>query len=96
MLIAFINPSAPLYHSMYYQYTLHVLLCPKAHSSVEKASLIGLVKMRLLPCDEKLSLRGEVLQQAVDKDRENGLIPFFVRPNVRVLFYFDQRTNPKP
>lgn len=51
----------------------------QAHSSVEKAGLIGLVKMRFLPSDDKLSLRGETLQKAVDEDLSSGLIPFYVR-----------------
>ena len=50
----------------------------QAHSSVEKAGLIGLVKMRLLPCDDDLSLRGDTLQEAIDRDRKDGLIPFYV------------------
>ncbi|XP_046585373.1 histidine decarboxylase-like [Haliotis rubra] len=50
----------------------------QAHSSVEKAGLIGLVKMRLLPSDDNLSLRGDVLQEAIDRDRDEGLIPFFL------------------
>jgi glutamate/tyrosine decarboxylase-like PLP-dependent enzyme len=50
----------------------------QAHSSVEKAGLIGLVKMRLLPCDDKLSLRGDTLRDAIKRDKELGLIPFFV------------------
>ncbi|XP_046350284.1 histidine decarboxylase-like isoform X1 [Haliotis rufescens] len=50
----------------------------QAHSSVEKAGLIGLVKMRLLPSDDNLSLRGDILQEAIDRDRDEGLIPFFL------------------
>ncbi|XP_041356039.1 histidine decarboxylase-like isoform X2 [Gigantopelta aegis] len=50
----------------------------QAHSSVEKAGLIGLVKMRLLPTDNNLSLRGDTLQEAIDRDREDGLIPFYL------------------
>ncbi|XP_025080635.1 histidine decarboxylase-like [Pomacea canaliculata] len=50
----------------------------QAHSSVEKACLIGLVKLRFLPSDEKLSLRGETLREAIEKDREEGLIPFYL------------------
>ncbi len=34
--------------------------------------------MRLLPCDDDLSLRGETLQEALDQDRKEGLIPFYV------------------
>ena len=51
----------------------------QAHSSVEKAGLIGLVKMRLLMSDEELSLRGKVLRDAVADDKQRGLIPFYVR-----------------
>ncbi|XP_060593010.1 histidine decarboxylase-like [Ruditapes philippinarum] len=50
----------------------------QAHSSVEKAGLIGLVKMRFLPSDEHLSLRGDTLQRAVDEDLAAGLIPFYL------------------
>ncbi|CAF0837836.1 unnamed protein product [Didymodactylos carnosus] len=50
----------------------------QAHSSVEKACLIGLVKLNLVPSDEKLSLRGSGLRQAIAKDKENGLIPFYL------------------
>ncbi|GFU62127.1 histidine decarboxylase [Nephila pilipes] len=50
----------------------------QAHSSVEKAGLIGLVKMRYLESDSDLSMRGETLMAAIRRDREKGLIPFFV------------------
>ncbi|XP_074661567.1 aromatic-L-amino-acid decarboxylase-like [Tubulanus polymorphus] len=50
----------------------------QAHSSVEKCGIIGLVRMRLLPTDEKLALRGKTLREAIISDREEGLIPFFV------------------
>ncbi|KAG8194084.1 hypothetical protein JTE90_003028 [Oedothorax gibbosus] len=50
----------------------------QAHSSVEKAGLIGLVKMRYLETDRDLSMRGETLAAAIKRDREKGLIPFFV------------------
>ncbi|CAG5133343.1 unnamed protein product [Candidula unifasciata] len=50
----------------------------QAHSSVEKAGLIGLVKMRFLHSDDNLSLRGDSLQEAITADRESGLIPFYV------------------
>jgi glutamate/tyrosine decarboxylase-like PLP-dependent enzyme len=50
----------------------------QAHSSVEKACLIGLVKLNLVPSDDKLRLRGNALRQAIAKDKENGLIPFYV------------------
>ena len=50
----------------------------QAHSSVEKGSLIGLVKLRLLDTDDQLSLRGNVFGEAVKEDIENGFIPFYV------------------
>lgn len=61
--------------------TLGKLVCyanQQAHSSVERAGLLGAVQMRLLPPDEKLSLRGHVLEAAITEDRAKGLIPFFL------------------
>ncbi|XP_059179396.1 aromatic-L-amino-acid decarboxylase-like isoform X2 [Physella acuta] len=53
--------------------------CSKlAHSCVEKAGMIGFVKMRHLDVDEKFSLRGHVLEDAIEEDKKLGLIPFFV------------------
>ncbi|XP_052870524.1 histidine decarboxylase-like, partial [Anopheles cruzii] len=48
-----------------------------AHSSVEKAALIGLVRMRFIEPDERLSLRGAPLQEAIEEDIQQGLIPFW-------------------
>ncbi|XP_066130269.1 histidine decarboxylase [Saccopteryx bilineata] len=50
----------------------------QAHSSVEKAGLISLVKMKFLPVDDSFSLRGEALQKAMEEDKERGLVPVFV------------------
>lgn len=50
----------------------------QAHSSVEKAALIGLVRMRYIESDEKLSLRGDTLCKAIDEDIKLGFIPFWV------------------
>ncbi|KAJ8924142.1 hypothetical protein NQ315_006926 [Exocentrus adspersus] len=50
----------------------------QAHSSVEKAALIGLVTLRYIETDENFSMRGQDLLKAVKEDRENGLIPFWV------------------
>ncbi|XP_067999816.1 histidine decarboxylase isoform X3 [Melanerpes formicivorus] len=50
----------------------------QAHSSVEKAGLISLVKMKFLPVDENFSLRGETLKKAIAEDRQKGLVPVFV------------------
>ncbi|EFN88410.1 histidine decarboxylase [Harpegnathos saltator] len=50
----------------------------QAHSSVEKAGLIGLVRMRYIESDDDLSMRGEALLEALTRDRAEGLLPFFV------------------
>lgn len=50
----------------------------ESNSSVEKAGLIASVKMRLLPTDENGSLRGSVLEEAINGDKAQGLIPFCV------------------
>lgn len=58
----------------------------QAHSSLQKAALIGLVKMHYVESDDDLSMRGPRLLQAIRKDREIGLIPFWVRNVIFVLF----------
>ncbi|XP_071384855.1 histidine decarboxylase [Centroberyx affinis] len=50
----------------------------QAHSSVEKAGLISLVKIRFLPTDEQFSLRGDALKEAIQEDRRRGLVPFML------------------
>ncbi|NWR29771.1 DCHS decarboxylase, partial [Tachuris rubrigastra] len=50
----------------------------QAHSSVEKAGLISLVKIKFLPVDENFSLRGETLKKAIAEDRKKGFVPVFV------------------
>ncbi|KAF7656348.1 hypothetical protein LDENG_00042710 [Lucifuga dentata] len=50
----------------------------QAHSSVEKAGLISLVKIRFLPTDEHFSLRGDTLKQAIQEDSKRGLVPFML------------------
>ncbi|VDK43167.1 unnamed protein product [Anisakis simplex] len=56
-----------------------VAYCSKeAHSSVEKACMIAMVKLRILETDSKFRLRGETLRIAIQEDRNLGLIPFFV------------------
>lgn len=53
----------------------------KSHSSVERAALIGGVKMRMVPSDSSYALRGDALKKMVDEDKAAGLIPFYVRPH---------------
>lgn len=50
----------------------------EAHSCVEKAAMISLVKLRVLEPDEKGSLRGKRLESAIREDVASGLVPFFV------------------
>jgi len=57
-------------------------ICLQAHSSVEKAGLIGLVKMRFIESDDSLSLRGAQVMEAIATDKKQNLIPFFVSISV--------------
>ncbi|XP_067942538.1 aromatic-L-amino-acid decarboxylase-like [Watersipora subatra] len=50
----------------------------QAHSSVEKASLIGLVKLRLLPTDDEHRLKPDSLKECILNDRKQGLVPFYL------------------
>lgn len=53
--------------------------CSKeAHSCVEKAAMIGLIRMRALDTDEHHSLRGDTLRKAIEADMAAGLEPFIV------------------
>jgi aromatic-L-amino-acid decarboxylase len=52
-----------------------------AHSSLEKAAMvcgIGTDNLRLIQVDESFAMRPEALEAALDKDRSNGCLPFFV------------------
>ena len=53
-------------------------LIAQAHSSVERAGLLGGVQFRSLPIDEEYKLRGSTVAEAIDEDRKKGLIPFYV------------------
>ncbi|CRK86290.1 CLUMA_CG000177, isoform A [Clunio marinus] len=50
----------------------------QAHSSVERAGLLGGVHMRKVKADSSHKLRGEALEDAIKKDLAAGLIPFYV------------------
>lgn len=53
---------------------------------MEKAGLIGLVRMHYLESDsETLGLSGVTLEAALRADREAGLIPFWVRRRYTAL-----------
>lgn len=51
----------------------------QGNSSVHRSALLGAVKMHKLESDENLSLRGDTLKEAIERDKIDGLIPFFVR-----------------
>ncbi|NP_001161568.1 histidine decarboxylase [Saccoglossus kowalevskii] len=57
---------------------LVVYCSDQAHSSVEKACLIAMVKIHTIPSDANLSLRGDALQKAIDEDKQKGLVPFYL------------------
>ncbi|KAK2142653.1 hypothetical protein LSH36_928g00004 [Paralvinella palmiformis] len=50
----------------------------QAHSSVERACLLGAVRCHQVVSDDVDEMRGEALEAAMKEDKENGLIPFFV------------------
>lgn len=50
----------------------------EAHSSVEKAAKMNLVKIRTVEPDSKDSMRGDALERAVAQDVALGLTPFLV------------------
>ncbi|KAF2975467.1 hypothetical protein EK904_012253 [Melospiza melodia maxima] len=49
----------------------------QAHSSVERAALIGAVKIKSVPSDDTFSVCGSALKKVLDEDKAAGLIPFF-------------------
>jgi len=53
----------------------------QAHSSVEKAvqiAGIGRENLRLIEVDERFAMKPQSLAAAISKDRDSGLVPFFV------------------
>ena len=50
----------------------------EAHSCVEKAAKMNLVKLRVIDPDSHDSLRGDALERAIERDVARGLTPFFV------------------
>lgn len=69
-----------------------VLLLGQAHSSVERAGLLGGVRLRSVPADEDNQMRGEILEQFIREDLDKGFIPFYV--SVFVVFSFRNETKP--
>ncbi|TDG50172.1 hypothetical protein AWZ03_003388 [Drosophila navojoa] len=50
----------------------------EAHSCVEKATKMALVKLRIIDADEHGRMRVDLLQQTIQNDVNAGLTPFFV------------------
>lgn len=50
----------------------------EAHSSIEKAAKMAIIKLRILDTDDRGRFRGETLRTAIKKDLARGLTPFFV------------------
>lgn len=46
---------------------------------MERAGLIGGVMMKKIPTDSTYAVTGDTLKKIVEKDKEAGLIPFYVR-----------------
>ncbi len=62
-----------------------IYLSEQAHHSVQKAIRIaGLSEAHLsyVPLDEKLRLSAPELEKAIIRDKENGLIPFFINASI--------------
>ncbi|XP_030652501.1 aromatic-L-amino-acid decarboxylase isoform X1 [Nomascus leucogenys] len=57
----------------------------QAHSSVERAGLIGGVKLKAIPSDGNFAMRASALQEALERDKAAGLIPFFAIQVVATL-----------
>lgn len=50
----------------------------EAHSSIEKAAKMAIIKLRILETDDRGRFRGETLRTAIEMDLASGLTPFFV------------------
>uniref|UniRef100_A0A4W4E4Q6 Aromatic-L-amino-acid decarboxylase n=1 Tax=Electrophorus electricus TaxID=8005 RepID=A0A4W4E4Q6_ELEEL len=49
----------------------------QAHSSVERAGLIGGVRMKKMSTDGKFAVCGETFRKTLEEDKASGLIPFY-------------------
>lgn len=52
---------------------------PKAHCSVERASLIAGVMIKKVPTDNSYAVRAPMFKEMLEEDKAAGLIPFYVR-----------------
>lgn len=56
----------------------HVSFSAQAHSSVERAGLLGGVTMRAVASEKNHQMRGAALDKAIREDIAKGLIPFYI------------------
>ena len=60
---------------------LRIYASDQAHSSIEKGAIIagiGLEGVRKIPSDDKFQMISSQLERAIQEDRKNGWLPFFV------------------
>lgn len=65
-------------HESHYLPQLVAYTSRDAHSSVEKACKMTIIKLRILDVDEHGSLRGKTLREQIENDIRQGLKPCFV------------------
>lgn len=65
-------------HDSVYLPQLVAYASKEAHSSIEKAAKMAIVKLRVLDTDCRGVFRGNTLRDAIERDVEAGLTPFFV------------------
>ena len=65
-------------HESVYLPQLVAYASKEAHSSIEKAAKMALIKLRVIDPDPHGVFRGEALRVAIQKDMQQGLTPFFV------------------
>lgn len=65
-------------HDSVYLPQLVAYTSKEAHSSVEKAAKMAIIKLRILDTDDRGCFRGATLKAAIETDLAEGLTPFFV------------------
>lgn len=61
---------------------LSKLMCyasDQSHSSVERAAMLGALNIRLIKSNEDFAMDAGKLEEAIQKDKADGLFPFYVR-----------------
>uniref|UniRef100_A0A6Q2YGZ7 Aromatic-L-amino-acid decarboxylase n=1 Tax=Esox lucius TaxID=8010 RepID=A0A6Q2YGZ7_ESOLU len=68
----------------------------QAHCSVERAGMIGGVRMKKIPTKQsnKYAVHGETFLKMIQEDKAAGLIPFYVRTEHTTFFERTKHTHP--